>query len=58
MEPQKLFSSTRSDSYGIEFQNNEKIITNKIVTSYRELEKKSLEINSLSEIHSQKNFTK
>lgn len=54
----KLFSSTRSDSYGIEFQNNEKIITNKIVTSYRELEKKSLEINSLSEIHSQKNFTK
>ena len=48
----KLFNKTRSDSYGIEFKNSNKIITNKIVESYRELEKSSIEINSVSELHS------
>ena len=50
----KLFSYTRSDSYGIEFQNSDKKLTKRIVESYRDLEKKSIEVNTLSEIHTKK----
>lgn len=50
----KIYNCSREDSYGIEFENTEKIITQKILKSYRNIDKQSKEIHNLSDIHSNK----
>ena len=46
------YNGSREDSYGIEFENKEKIITNKICTSYMTIVTKSYEIDSITDLNS------
>lgn len=50
----KLYNGSREDSYGIEFENKEKDITNKVFKSYMSIEEGSTEIHSLADLHSTK----
>ena len=47
----KLYKKSREESYGIEYQNTNKIITKRMLESYKSIANSAIEIADISELH-------
>lgn len=47
----KVYNGSRESSYGIEYNNSEKTVTRKILTSYLSIAKSAIEINDIEQIN-------